>query len=209
MDASEKTKALQALEEEMAADETLPLRESNLVFGEGNADADVLFVGEAPGFYEDRERRPFVGRAGQLLDKLIGEIGLRRTDVYITNIVKRRPPQNRDPEPQEIEAYKRYLPQQIQIISPKVIVAVGRFAMNFFLPNAHISRDHGKHVWMKDIVILPVYHTAAALRTPSLLSDLREDFGKLRHILDHYEELKNKRQKEEPPPVKKETAPLI
>ncbi len=196
MSMSGKEEALQALEAEMAADASLPLRESNLVFGEGNPDADVLFIGEAPGFYEDRERRPFVGRAGQLLDKLMGEIGLRREDVYITNIVKRRPPNNRDPEPGELEAYRKYLPEQIRIIAPKVIVAVGRFAMNFFLPTAQISKDHGRYVWMKDMAILPIYHTAAALRTPSLIADIREDLKKLKYMLDHYEELKAKRHAE-------------
>src|SRR3972149_809629 len=140
-----KTEALVALEKEMEADDALPLRNiSYLVFGEGNPDAEVLFIGEAPGFHEDRLRRPFVGTAGKLLDKLIGEIGWKRSDVYISNIVKRRPPENRDPMPEEIEAYKPYLAEQIEIINPKIIAPLGRFSMNYFLPFAKISRDQGK-----------------------------------------------------------------
>lgn len=139
-----KEEALKALEKEMEEDLSLPLRESNLVFGEGNTNAEVIFIGEGPGFHEDQMKRPFVGRAGQLLDKLILGIGWKREDVYITNIVKRRPPDNRDPLPEEIEAYKPYLARQVEIIDPKMIVPLGRFAMNYFLPSAKISRDNGK-----------------------------------------------------------------
>ena len=120
-----KTVELEKLKQEMVDDKSLPLRESNLVFGEGNPDCDVLFVGEAPGFNEDREQRPFVGRAGQLLRAGIRELGWREEDVYITNIVKRRPPENRDPNPEEIESYKPYLAKQIDIINPKIIVLLG------------------------------------------------------------------------------------
>ena len=128
----EKSESLKLLEDEMIGDKLLPLRESNLVFGEGNPEAKVVFIGEAPGFHEDRLKRPFVGRGGQLLERLINEIGWRRDQVYITNIVKRRPPENRDPLPEEIEAYRPYLTRQIEIIDPKIIVALGRFAMNYF-----------------------------------------------------------------------------
>ncbi|HEX4104440.1 MAG TPA: uracil-DNA glycosylase, partial [Candidatus Paceibacterota bacterium] len=130
-----KTEELKKLQEELAAG-ALPLREANLVFGEGNIDCAVMFIGEAPGETEDRLKRPFVGRGGQLLDRMIESIGWKRADVYITNIVKRRPPQNRDPLPEEIAAYTPYLTRQIQIIDPKVIVTLGRFAMNYFLPEA-------------------------------------------------------------------------
>src|SRR3989344_2738569 len=139
-----KVELLENLKKEIAADATLPLREANLVFGEGDADAKVLFIGEAPGFHEDRLGRPVVGRGGQLLDDCIKSIGWRREDVYITNIVKRRPPENRDPLPEEIEAYKHYLTRQIEIIDPALIVPLGRFAMNYFLPDAKITRDQGK-----------------------------------------------------------------
>src|SRR5258708_17888520 len=138
----DKALELKALESEMAA-AALPLRESNLVFGEGNINCQVMFVGEAPGVNEDRLKRPFVGRGGKLLDEMIKSLGWKREDVYITNIVKRRPPENRDPLPDEIEAYKPYLTRQIVIIDPKVIITLGRFSMNYFLPLAKITRDHG------------------------------------------------------------------
>src|SRR3989344_5348640 len=140
----DKEAKLKDIESALREDTKTPLREANLVFGEGAPNADVCFVGEAPGFYEDREGRPFVGRAGKLLDKLIEDVGLKRKDVYITNIVKRRPPGNRDPLPDEIAAFAPYLSKQIEIIDPKVIVPLGRFAMNYFLPTAKISKDQGK-----------------------------------------------------------------
>ena len=124
-----KSESLFALEQEIAQNGALPLRESNLVFGEGSPDAAVMFIGEAPGFYENQLKRPFVGRAGQLLDKLILGLGWKREDVYITNIVKRRPLENRDPLPEEIAAYAPYLARQIDIIAPKVIAPLGRFAI--------------------------------------------------------------------------------
>src|SRR5258708_2530614 len=130
----DKQAELNKLESELIENTTLPLRESNLVFGEGNIDCNVMFIGEAPGMNEDRLKRPFVGRGGQLLDDMIRSIGWKREDAYITNIVKRRPPENRDPLPEEIEAYKPYLTRQIAIIDPKVIITLGRFSMNYFLP---------------------------------------------------------------------------
>jgi uracil-DNA glycosylase family 4 len=144
MTTTEKISALAALEAEIAADKKLPLLESNLVFGEGNVDCGIMFIGEAPGFNEDQQRRPFVGRGGQLLNQMIESIGWKRSDVYITNIVKRRPPENRDPLPGEIEVYKPYLTRQIEIIDPKVIAPLGRFSMNYFLPDAKMMRDHGR-----------------------------------------------------------------
>src|SRR3989344_2656448 len=126
-----KIEALQNLAQEMAAAD-LPLTPANLVFGEGDPDAAVLFIGEAPGFNEDLQKRPFVGRGGQLLNQLLTEIGWRRESVYITNIVKRRPPENRDPLPSEIAAYQPYLARQIEIINPKIIAPLGRFALNYF-----------------------------------------------------------------------------
>jgi len=179
----DKATELKALEAEMAR-AALPLREANLVFGEGNIDCDVMFIGEAPGETEDRLKRPFVGRGGQLLDEMIKSIGWKREDVYITNIVKRRPPQNRDPLPEEIEAYKPYLTRQIKIIDPKIIVTLGRFSMNYFLPDAKISRDHGRVMTIDGRIIFPVYHPAAALRSPiEMMGVLREDFKKLPKIV--------------------------
>ncbi len=175
----DKQAELKKLEEEIAADMTLPLRESNLVFGEGNVNCDVMFVGEAPGQNEDRLKRPFVGRGGQLLDRMIQSIGWQRADVYITNIVKRRPPENRDPSPEEIAAYRPYLARQIKIINPKVIVTLGRFSMNYFLPMAKITRDRGRGFMVDDYLIYPVLHPAAALRSTEMMKALEEDFKKL------------------------------
>ena len=174
-----KAEALAALEAEIATDPSLPLQENNLVFGEGNPDAKVLFIGEAPGERENELRRPFVGRAGQLLDKLISELGWKREDVYITNIVKRRPPGNRDPLPEEIEAYKPYLARQIEILNPKVIAPLGRFSMNYFLPTAKITRDQGKLFRSGNRFIFPLLHPAAALRGTGAMNSLRESFMKL------------------------------
>jgi DNA polymerase len=191
---NEKITALKALEQEMEAAD-LPLKGSaNLVFGEGNVDATVLFIGEAPGFNEDVQRRPFVGRGGQLLNAQIEAIGWKRADVYITNIVKRRPPENRDPLPEEIEAYKPFLARQIDIISPKIIVTLGRFSMNYFLPLAKITRDQGRAILLKekndpkndpknDRIIYPVFHPAAALRNPEMMKGFVESFKKLPSVV--------------------------
>lgn len=181
---SDRLTELKRLESEIAADRSLPLLRANLVFGEGNPDCEVLFIGEAPGETEDRLRRPFVGRGGQLLNEMIRSIGWRREDVYITNIVKRRPPENRDPLPEEIEAYKPYLTRQIAIINPKIIVTLGRFAMNYFLPDAKIMRDHGRVFKAGDYLVVPVLHPAAALRSPQQMGLLlKEDFKKLPNIV--------------------------
>lgn len=179
----DKSAALKILEEEIAANHALPLMESNLVFGEGNVDCAVLFIGEAPGFNEDRLKRPFVGRGGQLLDEMIRSIGWKREDVYITNIVKRRPPDNRDPLPNEIEAYKPYLTKQIEIIDPKIVATLGRFSMNYFLPEAKITRDHGRIFHTPDRIIFPLFHPAAALRNPKMMQEFREDFKKLPKVV--------------------------
>lgn len=174
---------LEKLRVKILGNKSLPLMPANLVFGEGNPDCAVMFIGEAPGFHEDKLGRPFVGRAGQLLDKLILEIGWKRGDVYISNIVKRRPPENRDPLPEEIEAYKPYLAEQIEIIKPKVIAPLGRFSMNYFLSFAKISRDQGK-VFEKDgMIIYPLYHPAAALRATAVLEDLQTAFKKLPDVV--------------------------
>ena len=179
----DKVVALRALEGEMEHDVSLPLQESNLVFGEGDVDAAAMFIGEGPGFHEDRLKRPFVGRAGQLLDELIREVGWKREQVYITNILKRRPPENRDPLPEEIEVYKPYLARQIDIINPKIVVPLGRFAMNYFMPEAKITRDQGKLFKIGERLIYPLFHPAAALRSTEVLRDLRQSFGKLPAIV--------------------------
>lgn len=161
----------------------LPLSESNLVFGEGDPNCKILFIGEAPGLNEDRLKRPFVGRSGKLLDQLIEGVGWKRSEVYITNIVKRRPPDNRDPSPEEIEAYKPYLSRQIDILNPKIIATLGRFSMNYFLPLAKITRDQGKVFEVDGRIIYPLFHPAAALRSTGNLNALRESFNRLPQIL--------------------------
>src|SRR5271154_5808105 len=184
IDMEEKLAELKKLEHELATKPTLPLRDvANLVFGEGNIDCTVMFIGEAPGANEDRERRPFVGRGGQLLDRMIGSIGWKRGDTYITNIVKRRPPDNRDPLPAEIEAYKPYLTRQIEIINPKGIVTLGRFAMNYFSPDAKMTRDHGRILLVDGRTVYPVYHPAAALRSTQMMEVFRADLSKLPKVV--------------------------
>ena len=183
---------LSKLKQKMEKDNSLPFPEATLVFGEGNPEANVLFIGEAPGFHEDQQGRPFVGRSGKLLDTLMEELGWKREDVYITNIVKRRPPQNRDPLPAEIEKYKPYLDEQIEIIAPEVIVPLGRFAMMYFIPNGKISQDNGKVFWWKDFLVMPVYHPAAILRRGSLLKDMKEAFAKLPKLVKSYKDLLEK-----------------
>lgn len=186
----DKTQALQALHNEMAEDTTLPLTPANLVFGEGSPDCDVLFIGEAPGAKEDELMRPFVGRSGKLLDKMLEEIGMKREDVYITNIVKRRPPENRDPSPEEIAAYKPYLTRQIDIINPCVIATLGRFSMNYFLPDAKISKDEGKLIRVGRYMIYPMLHPAAALRSPQMSAAFTKSFLALPRALKKCKELR-------------------
>jgi len=181
-----KEEQLNGLYKKMVADTSLPLQWSNLVFGEGSINCDVMFIGEAPGERENELSRPFVGRSGKLLDKLIESIGWKREDVYITNIVKRRPPINRDPLPEEIWAYKSYLAEQIRIINPCIIAPLGRFSMNYFLPNAKISRDQGKVFKIKDKFIVPLFHPAAALRSTAMNEALQESFKKLPAIVKKY-----------------------
>ncbi|MBI3627771.1 MAG: uracil-DNA glycosylase [Candidatus Sungbacteria bacterium] len=204
---------LKNLEAEIAADRNLPLRESNLVFGEGSPDAEVMFIGEAPGFHEDRLGRPFVGMAGKLLDKLLTMVGWDRKDVYISNIVKRRPPENRDPLPEEIAAYKPYLARQIEIINPKAIVPLGRFSMNYFLPEAKISRDQGRVFIYQGRKVIPMLHPAAALRQGAFMKTLEESFKRLPDLITGHppaggptisataEPEKIPEKKKEPPPM--------
>jgi uracil-DNA glycosylase family 4 len=179
----DKVAELKVLEAEIAANKELPLQESNLVFGEGDPNCAAMFIGEAPGVNEDRLRRPFVGRGGQLLDRMIAGIGWKRSDVYITNIVKRRPPDNRDPLPEEIVAYRPYLARQIEIVNPKVIVTLGRFSMNYFLPSAKITRDQGHGFLVNERIVFPVLHPAAALRSTEMMKAFEESFKKLPAVI--------------------------
>jgi DNA polymerase len=181
--------ALENLRQKMASDASLPLRETaaNLVFGEGSVNPKVYFLGEAPGRYEDLSGRPFVGQAGKLLEKLLETIGLTREEVYITSVLRYRPPQNRDPKPVEIAAFKPYLDKEIDILKPKIIATLGRFSLNKFLPEAKISRVHGvphSIMWNKsEIIIFPLYHPAAALRRKAFKAVLEADFNKLAELI--------------------------
>ncbi|MEK7662267.1 MAG: uracil-DNA glycosylase [Patescibacteria group bacterium] len=195
----DKRAELKKLEEEIAADFHLPL-ESNLVFGEGNPDCDVIFIGEAPGLHEDIQKRPFVGRSGQLLRKNIRELGWKEEDVYITNIVKRRPPENRDPLPGEINAYKPYLTRQIEIINPKVIVTLGRFSMNYFLPTAKITRDQGKLFRAGKWYVAPILHPSAALRGNEMMKMFQESFKKIPAMIKKVETFNEEIEDTSPPP---------
>jgi uracil-DNA glycosylase family 4 len=155
----------------------------NAVPGEGPVDAQIMFIGEGPGFHENQQGRPFVGAAGRFLEELLNGIGLKRTDVFITNIVKCRPPGNRDPEPQEIEACNQYLERQIHAINPKVIVTLGRYSMNRFLPNAKISDIHGQAMNVKGRLVVAMYHPAAALHQRSLRPVIEKDFSQLPDLI--------------------------
>ena len=161
---------------------------TQVVFGAGNADADLMFIGEAPGADEDRLGLPFVGRAGKLLDQLLGEIGLDRQDVFIANTLKCRPPSNRDPYPNEIESCSGYLRSQVELIAPKVICTLGNFSTKLLREDSTgISRLHGRDevrtIGTRAIRLLPLYHPAAALYTPSNLQTLRDDFARIPDLL--------------------------
>jgi uracil-DNA glycosylase len=161
---------------------------TQVVFGTGNADADLMFVGEAPGFHEDRQGKPFVGQAGKLLDKLLAEIGLDRKQCFIANVLKCRPPGNRDPRPEEIEACQAHLFRQIELIQPKVICTLGNFATKLLTGRPDgITRVHGapqtRELAGQTVFLYPIFHPAAALYTPSMLEQLREDFVRIPALL--------------------------
>jgi DNA polymerase len=174
---------------------------TNAVPGEGPENAEIMFIGEAPGFHEDRQGRPFVGAAGQYLDELLALIGMKREQVYICNVIKCRPPQNRDPQPDEMEACKAYLDAQIELIKPKVIITISRFAMARWFSEKKISEIHGKPRKFGSQVVLPMYHPAAALHQPSLKRVLEEDFKRVPQILKEMANLREEvEEKKEPPP---------
>lgn len=153
---------------------------TNAVPGEGRSNADIMFIGEGPGFHEDQQGRPFVGAAGKFLEELLAGLGMRREDVYITNLVKCRPPGNRDPQEDELRTCTTtYLERQIELIDPKVIVTLGRFSMARYFPNAKISEIHGKPKSVGGRLIVPMYHPAAALHQPSLRDAVKSDFDRL------------------------------
>jgi len=212
MTAEDKQKRLDDIREQILRNKVTPkLKETatQLVFGDGDPNADLLFIGEAPGKNEDQQGKPFVGAAGKFLNEMLEMVELRREDVYITNIVKYRPPNNRDPLPDEKAAFLPYLQAQLEVIQPKVVVTLGRHSMNCFLPDLQISKIHGQpkriHINMRrqaerieqgesgaspeatggmPIVILPLFHPAAALYNGGMRQTLIDDFAKIPVILE-------------------------
>lgn len=184
----ERRAALERIAAEVRACNKCPLHaagRTNAVPGDGDYAAEVMFIGEGPGFNEDRQGLPFVGQSGKLLDELLSMIGMKRSQVFITNVVKCRPPENRDPLPEEIATCTRaYLYRQIELIAPKVIVTLGRFSMGLFFPNAKITRIHGQARWENGRAYLPLYHPAAVLRNMETLKPQMEaDFRRIPELL--------------------------
>ncbi len=190
MDVTERAGALEAYAAETSACTRCRLAEgrTQVVFGVGNPDADLMFVGEAPGFHEDQQGLPFVGQAGKLLDSLLAGIGLTREDVYVANVLKCRPPGNRDPAPDEIEACESHLFRQIELIEPTIVATLGNFATKLLSgKQTGITRVHGQeqetHIGSRQVLLYPLYHPAAALYTPAMLQVLQEDFSRLPELL--------------------------
>jgi uracil-DNA glycosylase family 4 len=191
----DKKEMMEKLNKQIASCKKCSLCETalNPVPGEGNINAEIVFIGEAPGATEDKLGRPFVGRAGNLLEKLLGDIGLKRQDVWIGNILKHRPPNNREPQPNEIVACDPFLTVQLRAIKPKLVVTLGRFAMYYFYKNGKISRDHGNLITADTgLYVYPVYHPAAALRKGDFLQALEEDFKRIPQILKQIDIEKSK-----------------
>ena len=172
---------------------------THAVPGEGSPNADIVFIGEGPGFYEDQQARPFVGAAGKFLDELLASIGLARKDVYICNVIKCRPPNNRDPQPAEISACEPWLAQQLEALQPRVIVTLGRFSMSRYFPGQSIGRIHGQPRKIDGVLVVPMYHPAAALHQASLRHTIEQDFQKLPALVE--EELKEAAEPREPEPT--------
>jgi uracil-DNA glycosylase family 4 len=187
----ERREALEQIADEVRACARCRLHEgrTHAVPGEGDPDTEVVFVGEGPGFNEDREGRPFVGRAGGLLVRLLASIGWRREDVFITNVVKCRPPDNRDPQPDEIAACAPWLRRQLEILDPAVVVTLGRYSMGTFMPGARVGQAHGTthpadpETGARDALVFAMYHPAAALRTASIERDSFEDMARVPEVL--------------------------
>ncbi len=177
--------ALERLCEEIRACHECELAKyrTKVVPGEGAEDADLLFIGEAPGWHEDQQGRPFVGPAGQFLDQLLASIGLRREEVYIANVIKCRPPQNRDPLPVEIESCRRWLDRQIETIQPQMIITLGRYSLARYFPGDSIGKIHGKPRKLAGGVLYPMYHPAAALHQGSLRRTIETDMLRIPQIL--------------------------
>lgn len=190
MDISPQQIALNTLADEIIAAGVcsyLAAQASQLVMGDGRADADIVFIGEAPGKKEDEQGKPFVGASGKFLNEMLAAVGMERGDVYVTNIVKYRPPNNRDPLPNEKAAFWPYLLRQLEIIQPKVVITLGRHSMEYFLPGMKIGDVHGQPQAVmlngKSIIIMPLFHPAAALYNGSLRQTLIDDFRKVPEVV--------------------------
>jgi uracil-DNA glycosylase len=187
---------------------------TQVVFGTGNADADLMFVGEAPGFHEDRQGKPFVGRAGKLLDDLLAEIGLNRRQCFIANVLKCRPPDNRDPQPEEIDACKGHLFKQIELIEPRVICTLGNFATKLLSGRPDgITRVRGvpqvRELAGRTVFLYPIFHPAAALRTPAMLDQLRSDLAKVPGLLAQELPQLERMERPVPPPIPEPMPPPV
>jgi len=182
---------LTELYQEIAAcrDCELARQRTRVVPGEGSEDAELLFIGEAPGWNEDQQGRPFVGAAGGFLDQLLASVGLKREQVYIANVIKCRPPQNRDPLPDEIQSCRKWLDRQVEIIQPRVIITLGRYSMARYFPGESISKIHGKPRKENNVVYYPMYHPAAALHQGSLRQIIEADMLRIPRILAEFEQM--------------------
>lgn len=189
----EKQSLLDALAAEIVDQNVCPAlaeQATQLVMGDGNPDADIVFIGEAPGKNEDEQGKPFVGAAGKFLNEMLAAADMQRSDVYITNIVKYRPPNNRDPEPEEKREFWPYLMRQLEIIQPKVVVTLGRHSGAAFIPDLHISRDHGHAKTVRyheyEFLVIPLYHPAAALYNGSMRQVLIDDFLRVPRVIEQW-----------------------
>ena len=192
--------ALSELYKEIALCEDCELAKhrTTVVPGEGSEDADILFIGEAPGWHEDQQGRPFVGPAGHFLDELLRSIGLTRDDVYIANVIKCRPPTNRDPLPSEMIACRKWLDRQIELIRPKMIVTLGRYSLAQFFPGSSIGKVHGTARKKDGIIHFAMYHPAAALHQQSLRQTIQEDMLKIPRLLAQAEEVEEVKEEHKP-----------
>lgn len=195
--AATKQQQLDELKAKIVADDVcsdLAKTATNLVFGDGNPDAAIVFIGEAPGKNEDLKGLPFVGAAGKFLDEMLNSIELQRQDIYITNIVKYRPPNNRDPFPEEKAAFLPYLQTQLEVIQPKLVVTLGRHSMNCFLPDLQISKCHGQPKRLNGQVFMPLFHPAAALYNGSMRQTVMDDFAKIPQVLKLIDESNDRKE---------------
>jgi len=178
--------------------EELANTRTQTVPGDGPENAQLVFIGEAPGFHEDQQGRPFVGQAGQFLEQLLNSIGMRRRDVYICNVIKCRPPGNRDPLPTEIKNCQKWLDQQLELLSPKMVVTLGRYSLAKFFPGETISRIHGKARKQGNVLYFAMYHPAAALHQQSLRQTIEADMLKIPPLLAQVEEVKEVKEENKP-----------